>query len=450
MTAQPEQSAETVQTSTDRPSPAPTGVRDVLRIPDFRRLWAAQAISDIGDGLTNLTLLLVVIRLTGSTAALAAMAIALAVPAIVVGPVAGVFVDRWERRRVMLASDLIRAAIVLGFAVVQSTDQLWLLYALAVAHATVGTFFFPARAALMPRVVPADGLMAANSLNQISRVIAGVLGASAAGILVGVADVTWPAFVADATTFLLSFLIVSRVVTRGRAENVGAARDGIVSSLRNGLGLVAGSRILVGTMVAAGVTMLGLGAVNVLFVPLMVRTLEVPATWLGIVDIAQTASMILAAGTVALLAARLRPTTIVVVGLAGIAVVISLVAGVTAVWQVALLMFAVGWFVTPLEASLLTIVQTGAGDSHRGRVISTLHAVMSAASVVSMALAGVFADLIGVRIAFLLAGMVVGIAAVTAAILFRGVSVETATRSTPVRATEAVPTASDTAEPRAA
>ena len=158
---------------------------------------------------------------------------------------------------------------------------------------------------------------------------------------------------------------------------------------------MAGSRLLVGTMVGAGVTMLGLGAVNVLFVPLMVRTLEVPATWLGIVDIAQTASMILAAGTVAALATRLRPTTIVVVGLAGIAVVISLVAGVTAVWQVALLMFAVGWFVTPLEASLLTIVQTAAGDSHRGRVISTLHAVMSAASVISMALAGVFADLIG-------------------------------------------------------
>ncbi len=200
---------------------------------------------------------------------------------------------------------------------------------------------------------------------------------------------------------------------------------------------MAGSRILVGTMVGAGVTMLGLGAVNVLFVPLMVKTLEVPATWLGVVDIAQTASMILAAGTVAALATRLRPTTIVVVGLAGIAVVISLVAGVTAVWQVALLMFAVGWFVTPLEASLLTIVQTAAGDSHRGRVVSTLHAVMSAASVVSMALAGVFADLIGVRVAFLLAGIVVGIAALTAAVLFRGVAVETAARSTPATETPA-------------
>jgi MFS transporter, DHA3 family, macrolide efflux protein len=412
-------------------SPAPMGVRAVLRIPDFRRLWAAQAISDVGDGLTNLTLLLVVLGMTGSTAALALMAIALAVPAIVVGPVAGVFVDRWERRRVMLASDLIRAAIVLGFLLVRSPDQLWILYLLAVAHATVGTFFFPARAALMPRVVPADGLMAANSLNQISRVIAGVLGASAAGILVGVADVTWPAFVADASTFLVSFLIVSRVVTRGRAERVAGAADGIAASLRNGLGVVARSRLLVGTMVGAGVTMLGLGAVNVLFVPLMVRTLGVPATWLGVADIAQTASMILAAGTVAVLAARLRPTSIVVVGLAGIAVVISLTAGVTAVWQIALLMFAVGWFVTPLEASLLTIVQTTAGDSHRGRVVASLHAVMSAASVVSMALAGVFADLIGVRVAFLLAGIVVGIAAIAAALLFRGAEVAPTTEREP-------------------
>ena len=417
--------AETPTTETRAAATPPTGVRDVLRIADFRRLWGAQAISDIGDGLTNLTLLLVVLRLTGSTAALAAMAIALAVPAIVVGPVAGVFVDRWERRRVMLASDLIRAAIVLGFLFVRSPDQLWILYVLAVAHATVGTFFFPARSALMARVVPADGLMAANSLNQISRVIAGVIGASAAGVLVGVADVTWPAFVADAATFLVSFLIVSRVSARGRAEQPGVAGESIVSSLRSGLGLVASSRLLIGTLVAAGVTMLGIGAVNVLFVPLMVRTLGVPATWLGVSDIAQTASMILAAGTVAVLAARLRPTTIIVVGLAGIGVIISLTAGVTAVWQVALLMFAVGWFVTPLEASLLTIVQVSATDSHRGRVVATLHAIMSAASVVSMALAGVFADLIGVRVAFLIAGSVVGVAAITAFVLFRGTSTAT-------------------------
>ena len=161
--------------------PAPLGARAVLRIPDYRRLWAAQGVSDIGDALTSLTLLIVVTRLTGSTAALAAMAIALAVPAIVVGPIAGVFVDRWDRRRVMLASDLIRAGLVLGFILVASTDRLWLMYVIAIAHATVGTFFTPSRMALIPRVVPREGLMAANSLNQLTRVLAAVFGSALAG-----------------------------------------------------------------------------------------------------------------------------------------------------------------------------------------------------------------------------------------------------------------------------
>ena len=138
-------------------SAAPLGARSVLRIPDFRRLWAAQGVSDIGDAVTNLTLLIVVTRLTGSTAALAAMAIALAVPAIVVGPIAGVFVDRWDRRRVMLASDLIRAGLVLGFIFVASADRLWLMYLIAIAHATIGTFFTPARMAMIPGLCPRTG-----------------------------------------------------------------------------------------------------------------------------------------------------------------------------------------------------------------------------------------------------------------------------------------------------
>jgi MFS family permease len=407
---------------------AQLGARSVLRIPDYRRLWAAQGISDIGDGLTNLTLLIVVLRLTGSTAALAAMAIALAVPAIVVGPIAGVFVDRWDRRRVMLASDLIRAVLVLGFIFVASTDTLWLMYLIAVAHATIGTFFTPARMALVPRIVPANGLMAANSLNQLTRVLAGVVGSAVAGVLIGVVEVTWPAFLIDASTFFVSFVIVLRVRTSGRVEAMEHGHDaprGVVGQLGEGLGLIARSGILLGTLVAAGVTMLGLGAVNVLFVPLMLRDLVLPTTWLGAVDGAQTLSMILATGLVATIATRLRPTTVIVIGLAGIAVDIGLVAAVGSVWHVLVLMFMVGWFVTPLEAALGTIIQTATEDRYRGRIASTIHAVTGAASVMSMALAGVFADVIGVRTVFLVAGLVVGAAAVAAWLMFRDVRVST-------------------------
>ena len=202
--------------------------RGVMRVPDFRRLFVGQTISDFGDAMTSLALLLVVFKLTGSTAALALMAICLAVPQVTVGVIAGVYVDRWDRRRVMLASDLLRAALVLGFVFVQSADTLWLLYVLALAQAAIGTFFTPARTALIPSIVKNDGLLAANSLSQAGRLIAGVLGTGAAGVIVGLFAVTWPVFVIDSLTFLVSFLFVLRIsATADIAQKASAASTSV-------------------------------------------------------------------------------------------------------------------------------------------------------------------------------------------------------------------------------
>src|ERR687897_1362657 len=145
-------------------------IRDVLRIPDFRRLFGGQVVSDIGDGITLFLVLLVINDLTGSTTALALMAIAEAVPAFTVGLVAGVYVDRWDRRRVMLASDLLRAGIVVSFAFVQTAALIPLFYALGFTQASIATFFRPARGAMLPHIVPAEGLASANSLAQASQV----------------------------------------------------------------------------------------------------------------------------------------------------------------------------------------------------------------------------------------------------------------------------------------
>jgi MFS family permease len=402
------------------------GVRDILRIRDYRRLLGGQAVSDVADGITLLLLLLVINELTGSTTALALMAIAEAVPAFTIGLVAGVYVDRWNRRSVMLAADLLRAVIVLLFAVAIAFEALPLLYVLGFAQASVATFFRPARGAMLPRIVTRDGLPAANSLAQGSMVIGSVIGAGIAGLIFGTFGSGVTGFAISAAAFLVSFAFISGLPSElGRIHAEPAAdarREGVRESMLEGLRIVRGSRALSGSLIAAAVSMLGLGAVNVLFVPLLVRELQVDPTWMAGIELAQTSAMILAAGVVATLARRVRPTTVITITLAGIGVCIGLLSGVTAVWQVIAVLFAVGWLVTPLQAMLQTIVQSAATDATRGRVVSLLQASLSTASVTSMAVGGILGDLVGIRAVYLVAAVIVVVAAGIAFVLFRGVS----------------------------
>ena len=409
------------------PNDQALGVRDVLRIPDYRRLFAGQVVSDIGDGITLFLVLLVINDLTGgSTIAIALMAIAEAVPAFTVGLVAGVYVDRWDRRRVMLASDLLRAAIVLSFAFVQTVELLPLFYLLGFVQASIATFFRPARGALLPHIVPAEGLASANSLAQASQVIGSVIGTGIAGLIFANFGNGLAGFAIDSVTFLISFALIAGIspeAGRVTAERAAAAagesvRGGVVAGLR----IVRGSRLLTGVVLATGITMLGLGAVNVLFVPLLVNDLDVDPAWMAAIEFAQTAAMILAAFTVAFLARRLSPTTIISLGLGVIGVCIGLVAGVGAVWQVILILFAVGLALTPLQAMVQTVVQTAAGDATRGRVVSVLQASISTASVASMAIGGVLGTVIGIRAVYIVAGGVVLGAAGLSVLMFRGES----------------------------
>lgn len=404
------------------------GVRDILRIRDYRRLLGGQAVSDIADGITLLLLLLVINELTGSTTALALMAIAEAVPAFSVGLVAGVYVDRWNRRTVMLAADLLRAVIVLLFAVAIALELLPLLYLLGFMQASVATFFRPARGAMLPRIVTRDGLPAANSLAQGSMVIGSVIGAGIAGLIFGTFGSGAAGFVIAAAAFLVSFAFISglpselgRIGAEAATDGVDTPRESVRQSMLAGLRIVRGSRALSGSLIAAAVSMLGLGAVNVLFVPLLVRELQVDPTWMAGIELAQTSAMILAAGVVATLARRARPTTVITITLAGIGVCIGLLSGVTAVWQVIVVLFVAGWMVTPLQAMLQTIVQSAATDATRGRVVSLLQASLSTASVTSMAAGGILGDLIGIRAVYLVAAAIVVVASGIAFVLFRGV-----------------------------
>lgn len=398
----------------------PLGNRAVLRLPEFRKLFVAQTISNIGDGMTYMALMLLVNDLTHSTAALAILSIAVAVPSMVGGIVGGAVADRFDRRRIMLASDTVRAVLVLGFTLVATADRLPILYVVAFAQAAIGTLFSPARGAIVPRAVPAEGLIAANGLGQLSRVVCSLLGTTVTGLVFAVTGSAAPVFVIDALTFLVSVAIVSRVSrTLGPpGHEAHASSGGFASSVTAGLRVIAASPTLVATLLGLFVAMLGMGAINILFVPFLINVLHESAAWVGPVEGAQTLSMVLASALIGTLAARVSARSMVVGGLAGTGLVIIAFSQVPNVWVLFPLAFLVGWFVTPLNVAISTIIQTTAADAVRGRVLGALDAAMSTATIVSTAAAGVFGAALGIRTVVAIGGGLCAGAAIVTWLLF--------------------------------
>jgi len=408
---------------TDIPAAHAFGVRDLLRIPDFRRLYLAQAISDVGDGMTFLALFLLVLDLTDSTAALALLSILVALPPVTIGLFAGAFADRSDRRRIMVVSDTLRAMVVLGLVPAALAGAVPLIFVLAATQAVIGTFFAPARTALVPRVVPVEGLLAANSLGQMTRMVAGVVGAGVTGVIAGVAGTAWPVFVVDAATFLVSAVIVLRVSREAGLPEVASAASirarGMGGAVLDGLRLIAGSAPLVAALGGVAVTMLGVGAINVLFIPFLVNDLGASPAWAGPLEAAQTAAMVVAGGLIASLAGRVSVPRLFVGGLLGLGLCVGLLSVVPGPVVLLAVMFGAGAFTMPVQATTMTIVQQGTTDATRGRVAGALNAGIQAASIGSMAAAGILADVIGIRTVFAIGGAITLLAALFAWTLFR-------------------------------
>src|SRR5574339_1105064 len=134
----------------------------------FRALWLAQVISLTGDWFNTIASVIIVNRYSASGLALGGLFIARALPPFLLGPMAGVIADRFDRRKVLVLSDVLRAVIVLGFLLVDRPERLWLLYVLTVLQFSVSTFFEQARAALVPALVEDAELLTANTLSSIT------------------------------------------------------------------------------------------------------------------------------------------------------------------------------------------------------------------------------------------------------------------------------------------
>ena len=374
----------------------------------FTALWIGQAVSFVGDYFYWLAIPIMVERLTGSTLMVGLSVIATALPTLLLGPIAGVFVDRWDRKKTMVVSDVLRALLVLLCLFVQRPEQVWIYYVVGFLMACVSRFFFPAQNAALPLIVSDDTLLAANGLMQIVQTAGLLVGPALAGFAIGL----WGervAFVFDSATFVFSALAIATITvprtTAARQERNG--RLGVMwEEMRSGVVYLFTNRTMVGVVICLAVVQLGVGAINVVWVPFLKRTFGVGPEGLGIVDSAQGVGMVVGGFLLGFLNARLSKSAIAGWGIALVGVVIAGMGMVNQFLQVVVLVFGIGLVLTPIQSALMTMMQLAVPDLKRGRVGSAMNAVTMAAGLLSMAAASGFSEQIGLRMVYVISGVI--------------------------------------------
>jgi predicted MFS family arabinose efflux permease len=382
-------------------------VRLLARAPDLRWLLGAGLVSLTGDWLLSVGLAYSVYALTGSTLASAASLLSAFVPQVLVGSLAGVFVDRWDRKRTMVVTNLLMALGLLPLLVVSGADRIWVVYVVLAVQSCVEVFFAPAEQAFLPRLVVDADLVAANGLNGQIRNVARLVGSGLGGVVAAAGGIRAIA-VADAVTFLVAALLVTRIRTAGRrTDGAGETRDvvrgrvaALVDEWRAGYHTATSNPVLSTLMIALLITSTGEGIMGTLFAPYVRHVLHGSGEVYGVITGVQAIGGVLGGFLVAVLAERWSPVTMVwvgsiVFGLVDLAIFLYPVLWVVP-WPAAVGMVLVGFPGAVLVAGTMTLLQRNTTDERRGRVFSLVALAEAVSVVVGSTVAGLFGGPTGI------------------------------------------------------
>src|SRR5579859_2747212 len=378
-----------------------------LRSRDFALVWLAGLISLTGDWLLMIGLPIYTYTLTGSALATSIMFMAAIVPQLLLGSVAGVFVDRWSRKRTMVATNALLALGLLPLLLVHDTRTLWIVYVVAVIESLLAQFFAPAESAILPTLVRADQLIAANSLNALNKNAARLGGPALGGLIVAWAGLGGVALL-DALSFGLAAALVLLIRPPARSsanvttESVAQAEKSILREWLAGLRLVPRSRVLKVYFVMFAAMGLGEGIFSVLLVVFAVRVLHGGAEMLGLMMSAQAVGGLLGSLIVAPFGKRVSPYRLLGVcallfGLIDLAIVDTpvLVPLTAAITVVLVLFVAVGIPSVGLGIGADSGIQMAVPNEYLGRITGAATALMSLLMLAGMALAGTLGDRVG-------------------------------------------------------
>ncbi|MBA2519040.1 MAG: MFS transporter [Chloroflexia bacterium] len=383
---------------------------DVARGPSYFPLWLSQLVSSFGDTLNYIALVVLVYNLTGRGAAVAGLVAAEVVPILLLGPVAGVVIDRFSRKAVLIGADLCRAALALSLLWPQGT---WHVYLVAAGIAAGSTFFNPTVQAVIPALTTEGQRLAANSVSWSTGRLVQIVAAAVAGGLIAIVG-TGAAFALNAASFVISALLIARLVipahsgqlgrdtTRGPGRYLAEARTGLRFAVRDHLVL----RLLV----VQGLASLAAGATSAMLIVLAEQHLglgPVGFGWLiGAIGIGALIGPLLpnaVAGDYR--DARWLFIPYIVRGIGDV-----LIAVFTPLPVALIILFIYGFNTSIGVVVFSSTIQGAVPDSVRGRVFTLLDVTWNAMRLLSLAAGAVIVDAVGIQPLYWGAGLLLALA----------------------------------------
>jgi MFS family permease len=370
----------------------------LLRQRDFALLWTAAALSMLGTWVRFAALPLYVYETTGSALATGAMFVSSALPMLLLGSVAGVFADRWDRKRVMVVADLLRALLLLPLLLVPATGWIWVVYLVGFFQETVSRFADPAFNAAVPRVAGEPNVVPANAAFSLGQNVARLVGPPVGGLLMSALGLGAVVLV-DSLSFVVSAALVLLVAVP-KVERAAAAVSltrwrQVWVDWRDGLHLVARERWLTVVFVVVAVSMLAEGILNVAYVMWVRELLGGGPREFGWLLSAQAAGSILGAPVVAWLGRRIAPGRLagwsgVLLGLYWAAMLFNRSLPVALVLMAVVGVPAMAGFV-----AITSMLQGGVADAYRGRVWGAFMTNLALFALIGRVFATLMGDALG-------------------------------------------------------
>jgi hypothetical protein len=379
----------------------------VFRRRDFSLLWLAQLISTAGSSLTDLAAGIWVYRETHSALAVGLTLMATAIPSLIVGLLAGVYVDRHDRQRIMTVTCLVQGVIVGLIAIVIGLSGVALvgLYVLLLLNAGVKQFFDPAHDSLIPEMASDEELSAANAFLSIAAFGSTAIGFAGAGLLASTVGLQW-AFILDAASFVVAaglIRLMGRYTLPVPEEDATPAV--ILANLKSGMSTLFGTPILRSLFIIGSFMFVAFGLWNVLLLPFSITVLGASEFEYGLQEGLTSVGFVIGSLFMARFAGRLPEPVWIVISLVGMGIV-GIGYGLSTTVPV-----AISGFLQPASSvSRAVLLQRNTPREMRGRVFSAFYVMRDVIFLIGMAGAGL-ADVVDIRLLIVVASSLLFVSA---------------------------------------